>query len=312
MPCYHPITAWYSKTKNDSGKRSLVFDQTKAKHTGAQVTIPCGRCVGCRLERSRQWAIRCVHEAKLYDENCFITLTYDDDHLPDDLSLHKEHFQLFFKRLRKAYPNRRIRYYHCGEYGEQFARPHYHACIFNFDFSDKVLWSIKNKFRLYISEQLNMLWGKGYCIIGDVTFESAAYVARYIMKKILGSDELKEEVYNGRETEYTTMSRRPGIGAGFFEKYKEDVYKSDSVVLRGGVHVRPPKYYDALLSRDDLGRFESIKLERQGKVEHLVSIFARLDGRSDVVKDCTPDRLEVKEFCKKEKVKNLKRSFEEI
>ena len=136
MPCFHPLEGYWSKDRNPSGKRSLTFNAREA-FTDKKIDVPCGRCVGCRLERSRQWAIRCVHEASLYDNNCFITLTYDSDHVPSDGSLRVEDFQNFMKRLRKSVAPRRVRFFHCGEYGERGDRPHYHAILFNLDFDDR-------------------------------------------------------------------------------------------------------------------------------------------------------------------------------
>ena len=161
MPCYHPIPAYRSPRCLDlkSGKPKIFFKeiQVKAWPGYESFEVPCGQCIGCRLERSRQWAMRCCHEASLYDLNCFITLTYDPEHLPPDGSLVLDHFQRFMKRLRKRFGSG-IRFFHCGEYGEKFARPHYHACLFNFDFPDKVLYTIRDEIRLYRSAILEELW----------------------------------------------------------------------------------------------------------------------------------------------------------
>ena len=244
MPCVHPLTAWRGEWK-DNGKREIIFDRSKCKKIQPEeIKLPCGQCVGCRLERSRQWAMRCVHEASLHKENMFLTLTYDKDHLPASQSLVLEDFQKFMKRYRR-YANVPLRFFHCGEYGEITFRPHYHSCIFGHSFDDKILWATKNGNRLYTSRALNLLWGKGYCIIGDVTFDSAAYVARYIMKKITG--EKAEEHYKGRKPEYVTMSRRPGIGKGWYDKWKEDIYPHDYVIILSLIHISEPT--DGLLSR---------------------------------------------------------------
>lgn len=164
MMCYKPIDGWYSREVNPSGKRSIVFDRNQAYDTGHQLQVPCGKCIGCRLERSRQWAIRCMHEASLYEDNCFITLTYNDDHLPSNGSLDKTHFQKFLKRLRKSIYPQKLRYYHCGEYGDEGGRPHYHAIIFGWSPSDKVLISTEDKQGItchrYLSESLTQIWGK--------------------------------------------------------------------------------------------------------------------------------------------------------
>ena len=249
MPCFSPLKGWYSKDRTRLGKRSIVFNPRDAL-TDRPIAVPCGQCIGCRLERSRQWAVRCVHEAQLYDCNCFITLTYDDDHLPNDLSLNLSHFQKFMKRLRKRFGDG-IRFFHCGEYGENFGRPHYHAIIFNFDVPDRVLFSQRNGVNLYSSEILSSLWPYGFCSVGDVTFESAAYVARYVMKKVTGkgADDHYTFIHPitgavvHRAPEYTTMSRRPGIGKGWIDTFLDDVFPDDFVVVNG-VQCRPPRFYD--------------------------------------------------------------------
>lgn len=306
MACYYPIPAWRGE-RLDSGKRRIVFDKSKEQQPGSEMQIPCGQCIGCRLERSRQWAMRCVHEASLYQDNCFITLTYDDEHLPKDLSLSVPDYQKFMKRLRKAYPDDKIRFYQCGEYGENYGRPHYHACLFNFDFSDKELWSIRGETRLYTSKSLNQIWGKGYCVIGEVTFESAAYVARYIMKKITGKD--SEEYYQGRKPEYTTMSRRPGIGRGWYEEFKDDVFPHDYTVVRE-VKVRPPLYYSRQFELESPLEFEEIKARRKFKIKHEHSRLQILLGYTDRIVDGSPERLAVKEAVKRAKLKDLSRNLE--
>jgi len=305
MACYHPIEAYKGEINPKSGKREIVFSADRAV-INIPFLIPCGQCIGCRLERSRQWAVRCLHESELYDENCFITLTYDDSNLPSDGSLNVEDFQKFMKRLRKAYPDKRIRFFHCGEYGELNNRPHHHACIFNHNFSDKRLWKSTQGNNLYVSDTLNNLWKKGYCIIGEVTFESAAYVARYITKKILG--EKADEHYQGKKPEYITMSRRPGIGKEWFDKFKTDVYPSDFVVVNGK-KCHPPKYYDNLLESIDSTLGEKIKQGRKDKRKFIYSSWLQPLGYPAHTKDNTPERMLVKEFCKKEKIKSLKREI---
>lgn len=178
MPCYSPLPAFKGPVK-ENGKISILW---KAPEGTEKLDLPCGKCVGCRLNRSRQWAIRCMHEASLYDKNCFITLTYDDEHLPKNRGLDVSHFQNFMKRLRKEY-GQGIRFFHAGEYGSKTRRPHYHALLFNHDFVDKSLIAVRNDHRLYVSPSLQRLWPFGYSSVGDVTFESAAYVARYSLKK---------------------------------------------------------------------------------------------------------------------------------
>jgi hypothetical protein len=265
MPCYHPLSAY------QCADGSIVFYESKRHDTVKSLSLPCGQCIGCRLERSRQWAIRCMHEAQMHDQNCFITLTYDDAHLPSDRSLHYRDFQLFIKRLRKRYPGRRIRYYMAGEYGENFGRPHWHACIFGLDFDDKKLWKrTSSNSLLYRSKELELLWPFGYSSIGDVTFESAAYVARYIMKKVTGknaAEHYKEidpdtgEITN-RKPEFTKMSLKPGIGYEWYKQYTTDVYPHDYVVVRGK-KVKPPKFYDKKYKIDNPYEFDELLYIRE-------------------------------------------------
>lgn len=140
------------------------------------------------MDRAKAWAIRCTHEASLHPFNCYLTLTYSDDKLPPDGSLNYRDFQLFMKRFRKMFPNDTIRFYMCGEYGDKTERPHYHALIFGFDFPDKTLLKVSRGNSLFVSKTLDSLWGLGHCFIGAVSFQSAAYVARYVMKKQTGKN----------------------------------------------------------------------------------------------------------------------------
>lgn len=326
MACYHPLEAWYSQDVNTSGKRSLVFDSSKALFRNQPIKVACGQCVGCRLERSRQWAIRCIHEASQYEDNCFITLTFNDQSLfnrENPASLNVVEFQKFMKRLRKKllpknpysktneahlyqkfHKKHQIRYFHCGEYGEKYGRPHYHACLFNIDFKDKELFKIENGHRLYTSKILSKLWPFGHCSIGNVTFESAAYVARYIMKKVTGDpaeehyrlvDEETGE-YIDREPEYTTMSRRPGIGKDWFDQYQTDVYPSDFITVNGK-KMRPPKFYDKLYEAQHPYKFEEIKQDRVLKAK-------------DFKDNNTPDRLATREKVQLHKLDHLPRNLD--
>ena len=318
MPCFHPLDAYQSRSLNSEGKREILFNKFKATDHEA-IQLPCGQCVGCRLERSRQWAIRCMHEASMHEHNCFITLTFNNDALykrENPLSVDVRDFQLFMKRLRNRF-GKNIRYYHCGEYGDLNERPHYHACIFNFDFPDKKLWKITPAgSRLYISDILSDIWSDpdtgetlGFSTIGDVTFESAAYVARYVMKKINGK-QLQEIDHQGLypyeriietgETitvhpEYTTMSRRPGIGKGWLDKYMDDVYPHDYVIVNGK-KCKPPKYYDGVLKTTRPYEFDEVKENRLTQAEK------HADNN-------TPDRLAVREKVTNARLKQLPRNI---
>lgn len=269
MPCFRPLIGWRGASLNKSGKRPIVFDKSLA-YNDLPVSVPCGQCVGCRLERSRQWAVRCMHEASLFDENCFITLTYSDDNLPYNGSLVKRDFQLFMKRLREKYSDKKIRFYYCGEYGEKLGRPHYHALLFNHDFDDKIYFKDCNGHKLYISDALSGLWTFGFSSVGSVTFETAAYVARYVMKKVTG--DAAEVHYSGKTPEYTDMSRRPGIGCEWFQKFAGDL-KHGKVVVNG-VESALPVYYRGLFECYDSSRSLANKRKavRKGKA------FAKVHG----------------------------------
>lgn len=256
--CTKPITGYYSRSVNPSGKRSLVFAASEG-FSDRPIQIPCGQCIECRLERSRQWAMRCVAEASLWPDNIFLTLTYDDIHLPDNFSLVKRDLQLFFKRLRKEYGSG-IRYFAAGEYGDKSQRPHYHAIIFNFKPHDGENVHLSGR-PLYISRTLARLWPYGFHSYGDVTFESAAYVARYCLKKLTGP---LAESYGLREPEFALMSRRPGIGSGWFDKYHKDVYPGDRFIIRDGQAMNPPRYFDSLYQRH-FSDFDAIKGARKAK-----------------------------------------------
>lgn len=219
MRCIQPLVAWSASRLNRNGKRNIVF-RPEAGALYRPLGLPCGTCVACLLERSRQWAVRCTHEASLSESNCFVTLTYDDEHLPWASSLYGRDVQLFLKRLRKEFSDETIRYFLCGEYGERFGRPHYHLLLFGFDFSDKVILGSRRGQSIWRSPCLERLWPYGRSEIGSVTFESAAYVARYVMKKQVKRDAVDEL----REPEFIRMSLKPGVGVPWIEKFFKEVY----------------------------------------------------------------------------------------
>ncbi len=238
--------------------------------------------------------MRCMHEASLYTKNCFITLTYED--LPEDGSLHLSHFQLFMKRLRKECgPG--IRFFHCGEYGDKLGRPHYHACLFNWDFEDKIFLKMSpSGHALYTSKSLMKTWGHGHVYIGELTFQSAAYVARYIMKKYTNKDPSKVEAhYKGKKPEYVTMSRCPGIATKWFETFSSDLYPYDTIRVNGK-NMKPAKFYDTLQERLDPTGFRKIKIKRTNLTE-----YQKRDN------DCF--RLSDKEKCAEARTKSLTRGF---
>lgn len=259
MGCLFPVKGYRSAELGPNGKLLITFNPIKALNSQHWLQIPCNTCMGCRLERARQWAVRMRHESKLFDENCFITLTYDNENVPEDFSLKLHHWQLFMKRLRKSLPQK-IRFFACGEYGDDNFRPHYHAIIFNHDFHDKKFHSFNKQGQaIYTSDQLTNLWGLGQLnTTQDVTFKSCSYVARYVTKKQNGANApdyysrispVDGKLYNVKP-EFSVMSRRPGIGARYVEQFKSDFYPSGYLVVDGRKQA-PPTYYINKLSEEE-------------------------------------------------------------
>lgn len=329
MPCHSPIT--------------LMTGQ-----------VPCGRCDYCRLKYSYEWSVRCAHEATLYEHNCFITLTYDDSRLPPDYRLAQgliySHFQIdFLKALRDRcggftkvkhhnfgkinkktgvpYPefHRPIRFFVAGEYGDKNLRPHWHACIFNFDFSDKYFWrKSKSGYPIFRSPTLEELWPYGNSEIGSVTSKSAGYCARYIFKKQTGERAVEHYKFvdvDGtvfdRRSEFCKASIRPGLGDGWFRKYHADVFPHDYVVVDGQPR-SVPRFYDKKYKQmtgevmpvvpffdSETGEvyedvvspeFENVKFDRRVKALKYVD-------------DNTPQRLQQKRAVLKARLSNLKRDL---
>lgn len=312
MACYHPI----------QGYRAPGGQVAFAKRHGYSdlpVTIPCGQCIGCRLEYSRQWAMRILHESSLYEDNCFLTLTYRDADLPENNSLDKRDWTLFMKRLKKRHGGRSIRFYHCEEYGENTNRPHAHAILFGFDFKDKVyLKDTETGHKLYKSDLLDEIWQKGDCYIGAVTFESAAYCGRYVMKKLTGG---RKSEYGLRVPEFATQSRRPGIGKPWLKKWESDVFPLDFCIMNGR-KVRVPKYYDALVTAEEtpLGHWGAHPIQDGTdkvwpvwipSMKNNPSDDRRVKRKRNALKhsdENTPERLAVREEIQRLKIERLSRS----
>lgn len=308
MPCYTPLKGF--RTRDGAGNYNITFKETNPLIIGPQ-TIACGQCIGCRLEQSRQWAVRCLHESQMHPQNCFITLTYNPENLPIGGTLVKRHFQNFMKRLRKKYPKSKhgkIGVFYCGEYGSKGARPHYHAGLFNFDFPDKVLWKNERDNPLYTSKILEKIWGKGYCVIGELTFKSAAYIARYITKKITGKhandyyntvDTSTGEILN-RIPEFAHSSKKPAIGRTWIEKFLTDVYPHDEIILKGK-SMRTARYYDKYLEKFDPDMYDYVKSNREEST-YLKNIKNP--------EEQTQKRLNTKHEIMLRNSKNLPRSYE--
>ncbi len=238
----------------------------------------------------------------MHSENCFITLTYDQPHLPDDESLDVTHLQSFLKKLRAhlVYTDKlahcppelfkKVRFYACGEYGPKASRrPHYHMILFGHSFlEDRTYWKDIRGNRYFKSELLSRLWGNGFCSISNANFETAGYVARYISKQLTGA--MAAEEYGDRKPPFTTMSRRPGIGQTWLDKYKADAFPSDFVVINGKQH-RPPKFYE-----------QSYTDEERASLADKRAIFAETRKENQ-----TPARLGTREESYKIRAAQIKR-----
>lgn len=255
--CSSPIPAWRRAEPDENGKFPLVFNP-KDKQAGEELELPCGQCIHCRLNYARDWAVRCMHEAQMHqeqgNESSFITLTYNDEEIPTNWSLQPDHWTKFIKRLREKIRHEQpeLRFFMAGEYGkacricrqseddcrnysrhqfvEGLGRPHFHAILFGYNFPDKTLWRTSNGHEIFRSELLEDTWTYGNSEIGSVTFDSASYVARYITKKITGEQSnehyLDIDPYTGeyisRLPEYCRQSRGRG-------------WKTGTIITSGGI-----------------------------------------------------------------------------
>lgn len=335
--CVSPLQAWQPKPGTDSlraiyrapeGNALRYFNgEPLPEHRPffEPIEVPCGKCMPCRLSHSMEWAARISAEARLYSANCFLTLTYDDDHLPENGHLVLKHLQDFKKRLRAKFAgvdsvpgvvlkhNQKnpIRTYDCGEYGETTFRPHYHMAVLNFRPYDLVTYS-KNKHghTIYSSKALDKLWGHGFVRVGDLTVESAAYVARYCTKKVNGA--MKEQHYrqidpetgelNWRPQEFATMSRRPGIGVPFFTKYESDFYHGRLHFMNGrGSHlqVKTPRTIESKLAKIHPDLVEQLKAQRIDFLKTMKESFPE---------EFTPERRAVKAEVFAAQTQHLKRT----
>lgn len=290
MPCFAPLGAMIARVPSVDGKRAVRLIG-KVKVDGSPWLpdeweygqLPCGSCDGCLLERSRQWAVRITHEASLSEQNCFVTLTYADEHLPANGGLWPEDFDAFMRALRQKIAPSRVRYFYCGEYGERFGRPHFHAVLFGWWPPDAECLGNRKGLPVWRSELIERLWKRGRTEVGTVTFESASYVARYVLKK-RGKDgrsvdqssvESGVDALRPRKEEYARMSRKPGIGRRWIEAFAGEVLAADSVVVRGR-EAKPPRFYDLVCA--ELAP-EAVQANREARQRERDGVSSSVAGR---------------------------------
>ena len=281
MPCFHPVPA-----RQDSPGGPVRLQPPLGTAT---LSLPCGACIGCRAARAQEWSRRCCHEASAFDFNSFLTLTYDDDHLPRSGSLDPEHLRLFIKRIRRAVPSEGllssgegVRFFACGEYGERSARAHYHVLLFNLAFSDKY----KVSKTLCGSPTLERLWPYGNSTIGEVTARSAAYVAKYSLKMLPRT--VINEDGEVLVKPFLRMSRNPGIGSKWLDRFRSDL--QNGFIVADGVRSRVPRAYLRRLEKTDPAYAEEIQYKAYKR---------RLDSGSD---HSAPDRLAAAEVIAKSRI----------
>lgn len=359
MVCFHPIRAYYPIYPDSQGKRYLKFGRNRQligtlsaqnvwqlqediqlpfssdiydtpynfpiyydnelEPQGLNITVPCGKCIGCKLDYSRMWATRSANEAFMYDHynNCaFLTLTFNDDMLnrrSNPHSLNKTAFRSWVKRLRKAvkaHYDTEFRIMACGEYGAKHRRPHYHMLIYGFNFPDKYVYKY-NKIRgkevlYYRSPFLEKIWTPahsnepfGFSVIGQVNFESSAYVARYVTKKLFGK--YAEQVYKDKEPEFLTTSRMPGLGYDYLLKYQDNIFDLGYIVLPNGHKAPIPRYY--------VNKYKEINPEKYN-----IYSMARFNNMYDNLfienLDSTQERLKCREELKSNNLHLLYRQYE--
>lgn len=321
MPCFSPIKGYKCPVSG-----GLTFE-----NRGVKLDVPCGKCIGCRMDYALVWAVRMTHEASMHLHNSFVTLTYRDKrdctvkqredflHVPSDWSLNKKHFQDFMKRLRKR--KGKCRYFHSGEYGRKcrhridlslvacpmgcvLGRPHYHAALFGMSFDDLVSYKSDYGVLRYTSPELEDIWGYGFVDVGELNFTTAAYIARYILKKRSMSEEFHHYVGYDEEgnmvflqKEYSTQSRKPGIGATWFEEFFSDVFPADEVPVTGkGVVNKVPRFYEEMYKKMFPEELEKVKQRR-------------IEYKKKFAQEYTAERLEVKAAMRIAEGKLRKRSL---
>ncbi len=325
MSCFHPQTAVVLGTNKQTGKKILKFlgQSMPGSYIGKEILqVPCGQCIGCRIDRSREWANRCMLELQYHDSAYFVTLTYDDFHVPKSyypdpetgeahtsLTLCKRDFQLWMKRLRKKFSDDKIRFFACGEYGGETKRPHYHAIVFGLHLSDLVKYKTVREgdsyYTYYNSDSIQDTWPNGFVVVGEVTWESCAYVARYVTKKLTGLQSEFYEKFN-LVPEFSDMSRRPGIARQYYDDHGKEIYDNAYINLstpKGGRKFKPPHYFDRLFDIDCPGSLDELKERRKRNAQ------AVLEGKMKCT-NLNPDEiLKVEESAFQNKTKKLRRNI---
>lgn len=324
MPCYHPMVGTpCGFTSSGKPDYKLSSFRGKAYMLPGDVLIPCGQCIGCRLDYSRAWADRMMLELDHSKVAFFLTLTYNDDFVhpsmfnddgfPVSFTLNKRDVQLFMKRLRSYFPDKEIRYFLAGEYGDRTHRPHYHAIIFGLSLDDfrsygslELLSINQNGTAYFKSDWLSeCVWKLGFCLLTECSWQTCAYTARYVTKKAKG---LTKDFYAAANLvpEFALMSRRPGIGL-YFPREHPDCYDHKSVRIsdlsgcRRVENVYLPKRVIKMLEKDNPELYNKLVTERRTFAEDKQLLVLSQTDLDDF------EQLGVSEYYKNQSLSSLRR-----
>lgn len=342
MSCFHPLVGYRQKGSSDKliivrakeDVKDFVFPPKdfQVRHRYETLTVPCGKCIGCRLDYSRTWANRMMLELPYHDSAYFVTLTYDDDYVPvheylsnevdpdtgevigepvfePSLSLEPDHVQKFMKRLRRQqdyyYGNQDISFYFVGEYGSSTCRPHYHAIIYGLRLDDLQVFRVSDGNTTYRSSTLEKLWSFGFSSVGSVTWETCAYCARYMLKKQKGNTAAIYDYFNVYP-EFSRCSLKPAIGKRWYDEHKDECYEYDEIILstaKRSVKAKPPAYFDAMYDLEFPERMKEIKANRRMVASlHELAEMEQFSGTY-------LELLAVKELTLKDRASRLKREL---
>lgn len=218
------------------------------KGDNGYMEVPCGQCIACRVNKNSDWATRIYAESRMHEDNIFLTLTYDDEHLPTGASVEVDELQKFMKRLRRLIEPDTIRFFGVGEYGGTFMRPHYHLAIFGLSGFDPRVFSghlYDRKSKGYYVEC--KAWHKGLVHFGFISLRSAQYISGYVLKKVTGKKGKEHYESLGIKPEFAIMSRRPGLGLGFMDKFHDELVLNEFLVING-VKKPLPRYFQTKLN----------------------------------------------------------------
>lgn len=330
MPCFSPKKGFASGFTDEMKTKLKIVpydtvgldergNPTKSYSDAVQTgyfEIPCGHCLGCRQDQAREWSNRLIMEMKYHDSAYFVTLTYDDMHVPvipslDSLTgeivwngnLKKSDVQMFMKRLRAHRQDDKIRFFAAGEYGPETKRPHYHAILFGLHLGD---WSLIESGHsetgqiYYDCPELAKIWRNGFVSIEPANEYTCRYVCSYVTSKV--GDAAAESYWQdrGQQPPFSLSSRRPGIGRQYFEDHETEFFDYEKVFIEtdnGSVSVKPPRYFKKLMQASDEDAYIKIR------DRHLVAMDDTDDAKTEITDLSKIEQIKTIEYNRKQKLK---------